>query len=114
MKLNHFSISVFLIFISIATLAQPNITNAIKVSDSISYWKSKNTVGFDLSEIAFVNWNAGGQSSVSGLLKGDFNRIYKRDNVKWFNELIIRYGVNKQDGFTVRKTDDAFQFNSTF
>jgi hypothetical protein len=27
----------------------------------------KNSIGFD--EIAFVNWNAGGTSSVSGLLK---------------------------------------------
>jgi hypothetical protein len=26
-------------------------------------------IGFDVSEIAFVNWNAGGTSSVSGLLK---------------------------------------------
>ena len=27
--------------------------------------------------------------------------------------MIIRYGVNKQDGVELRKTDDAFQFNST-
>ncbi len=30
------------------------------------------------------------------------------------NELILRYGVNKQDGVELRKTDDAFQLNSTF
>jgi hypothetical protein len=32
----------------------------------------KNSIGFDISEIAFVNWNAGGTSSVSGL-KQKFN-----------------------------------------
>jgi hypothetical protein len=26
-------------------------------------------IGFDISEIVFVNWNAGGTSSISGLLK---------------------------------------------
>lgn len=81
---------------------------------AVSHWEKKNIVGFDLNEIAFVNWSAGGISSVSGLLKGSFIRRYTTDNVKWGNELIVRYGVNKQDGIEFRKTDDAFQFTSTF
>jgi len=71
-------------------------------------------VGFDLSEIAFMNWNAGGVSSVSGLVRGLFTRRYVRQKYRWGNELIVRYGVNKQDGVEWRKTDDAFQFTSTF
>lgn len=78
-----------------------------------SLWERKNTVGFDISQIAFVNWNAGGNSSISGLLKGNFIRKYQRKNLKWMNELIIRYGVNKQDGVELRKTDDALKFTST-
>ncbi|SCY76987.1 DUF3078 domain-containing protein [Flavobacterium caeni] len=80
----------------------------------VSHWTNKNTVGFDLNQIAFVNWSAGGVSSVSGLLKGIFSRKYDNNNVKWSNELIMRYGMNKQDGVEFRKTDDAFQFVSTF
>lgn len=80
----------------------------------VSAWKNKNTVGFDLNEIAFVNWNAGGTSSISGLLKGNFTRIYATEKSKWVNELIIRYGINKQDGLSIRKSDDEFRFNSTF
>ncbi|PWA04574.1 DUF3078 domain-containing protein [Flavobacterium psychrotolerans] len=114
MKLKPFFIGTFLTLISMATSAQENGTIRTTLPDTISYWKNKNTVGFDLSEIAFVNWNAGGESSVSGLLKGNFSRVYNRENVKWFNELIVRYGVNKQNGSALRKTDDAFQFNSTF
>jgi len=79
----------------------------------ISNWEKKNTVGLDITQIAFVNWNAGGNSSISGLLKGNFLRKYQKGNLKWVNEMIIRYGVNKQDGVELRKTDDAFQFNST-
>lgn len=85
-----------------------------KLPDTTSNWKKKNSIGFDLSEIAFVNWSAGGNSSVSGLLKGNFTRLYLRGNIKWHNELIVRYGVNKQDGVEMRKTDDALQFNATF
>jgi hypothetical protein len=86
----------------------------VQIPDSVSKWQAKNTVGFDVSEIAFVNWSAGGVSSVSGLVKGNFSRIYAHTNVKWGNELTVRYGMNKQDGIELRKTDDAFQFNSTF
>lgn len=85
----------------------------VKVPDVVSPWQKKNSIGFDLNEIAFVNWNAGGVSSVSGLLKTNFSRIYRKRNVKWGSELIMRYGLNKQDGVEVRKTDDAAQLNST-
>lgn len=84
------------------------------VVDTTSHWEKKNTLSFDLSEIAFVNWSAGGVSSVTGLGKAIFTRKYDHNNVKWGNELILRYGMNKQDGVEWRKTDDAFQFNSTF
>lgn len=79
-----------------------------------SNWAKKNQLGFDISEIAFVNWSAGGTSSVSGLFKGEFGRTYAKKNHKWVNELIVKYGLNKQDGTELRKTDDALQFNSTY
>ncbi|PKH66476.1 hypothetical protein CXF59_11035 [Flavobacterium sp. ALD4] len=80
--------------------------------DTLSPWVKKNKIGFDISEIAFINWNAGGTSSISGLLKGKFNRTYSKNNYNWTNELIVRYGLNKQDGIELRKTEDVLQFNS--
>jgi hypothetical protein len=85
-----------------------------KLPDSISYWKKENKVGLDISQITFVNWNAGGNNSVSGLLKGQFIRTYIRENIHWKNELIARYGINKQEKQEIRKTDDQLQINSTF
>lgn len=82
--------------------------------DTLSHWVKKNQLGFDISEIAFLNWNAGGTSSISGLLKSKFTRVYTQDNYNWSNELIMRYGLNKQDGIEIRKTDDVLQFNSAF
>ena len=82
--------------------------------DSTSSWRNKNKVGFDISQIAFINWSAGGNSAISGLIKGDFSRVYTKGNQKWVNELIVRYGLNQQDGVELRKTEDLIQLSSTF
>ena len=82
--------------------------------DIISHWTNKNVLGIDISQIAFVIWNAGGTSSITGLLKGDIIREYKDDYQVWANELIFKYGMNKQKGTELRKTDDVFKINSTF
>ncbi|MBP9848307.1 MAG: DUF3078 domain-containing protein [Flavobacterium sp.] len=85
-----------------------------ELPDTISYWSKENKVGLDISQITFVNWNAGGNNSISGLIKGQFIRTYTKENINWKNELIMRYGINKQESQEVRKTDDQFSFNSTF
>ena len=105
--LSLFFFALFAISVQSQVIIQPT-------PETISNWTKKNTVGFDLNEIAFVNWSPGGVSSVTGLFKGEFIRRYVKGNVKWGNELTIRYGLNKQDGIELRKTDDAFQFSSNF
>lgn len=76
-------------------------------------WTIKNEVGFDVSQVAYINWNIGGNNSVSGLLKGRFERNYKEGMFSFMNELVMRYGINKQEEREVRKTDDIFQVVST-
>lgn len=92
--------------------AQVIITTTLP--DSITYWEKTNTVGLDINQIAFVNWSVGGNNSISGLAKGNFIRKYSKGNVNWMNELILRYGLNSQEGQEVRKTDDKIELNSTF
>lgn len=82
--------------------------------DTISYWTNNNTLGIDISEIAFVNWSAGGTSAISGLVRGNIKRDYKDDYQVWSNELVFRYGMNKQEGIELRKTDDVFRLNSSY
>ncbi len=67
----------FFLFSSTTFFAQDTVKKA--VPDTISHWEKKNTVGLDISQIAFVNWNAGGVNSVSGLLKGNFLRKYQKE-----------------------------------
>ena len=77
-------------------------------------WYIKNKLGFDVSEVAFVNWNAGGTNSVSGLLSAEFVRNFKREFTVWDNRFAARFGVNSQAGVGFRKTDDLIEFNTAF
>ncbi|WP_255555118.1 DUF3078 domain-containing protein [Flavobacterium sp. NKUCC04_CG] len=88
--------------------------NFLTVNDTvIGYWVQYNRLGLDINQISFVNWSAGGDNSVSGLFKGDFKRKYVKGRLNWDSELVLRYGLNQQEGRESRKTDDAFQLNST-
>jgi hypothetical protein len=94
------------------TKAQVIITTTLP--DTISHWEKSNMVGMDINEIAFINWSVGGNNSITILGKGNFIRKYAYKNVNWHNELIVRYGLNSQEGQETRKTDDQIQLNSTF
>ncbi|MBD0779331.1 DUF3078 domain-containing protein [Maribacter sp. ANRC-HE7] len=79
-----------------------------------SFWTKINRFGINFSEVAFVNWNAGGQNSVSGLGNLRFERNYKFRYIQWDNYLELRYGLNAQEDRKLRKTDDAIKISSTF
>lgn len=89
------------------------LQDSVTVKRDTIYWTYKNEIGFDISQVAFVNWNIGGNNSITGLLKGRFERRYEKDMFSWNNDLTVRYGINKQDDQEMRKTDDIFQFVST-
>jgi hypothetical protein len=83
-------------------------------TDILGYWEKKNQLGLDLNQIAFVNWSAGGDNSISGIFKADFVRKYIKGRLSWENALNIKYGINKQSDRELRKTDDVLEFNSAF
>jgi len=90
-----------------------NIDTTRLAEDPI-WWKNRNSIGIDISEATFLNWNAGGNNSVSGLIKVNLYRSYKKLHTLWDNEIFIRYGLNSQQDRELRKTDDKLQVNSTF
>ncbi|MGB5386099.1 MAG: DUF3078 domain-containing protein [Eudoraea sp.] len=79
-----------------------------------SFWVKENKVGLNISEVAFVNWNAGGENAISAIGNSKFVRNYKFRYIKWNNELILRYGINVQEGREVRKTEDVIRLTSSF
>ena len=106
--------TLFLLLSSPLLFSQPTQTVKDSTLKDTTYWVQKKIVGLDITQIAFLNWNAGGNSSISGLFKGDFSRKYTKENVLWNNEMSIRYGINKQDDRELRKTDDAFSILSNY
>ncbi|MDX1761655.1 MAG: DUF3078 domain-containing protein [Christiangramia sp.] len=78
------------------------------------YWTEKNTFGVNLSEVAFVNWNSGGNNSVSALFYANFQRNFEKDLTIWKNSASLRYGINAQEGREIRKTEDELRLNSSF
>ncbi len=79
-----------------------------------SFWDKGHEFGLNINEVAFVNWNAGGDNSVSALANVRFTRNYKFRYLTWNNELRLRYGLNAQEGRQLRKTDDQIRLTSTF
>ncbi len=75
-------------------------------------WRQTNNVGLDLSEVSFVNWNAGGSNSISALVRLRSLLDYKKDNFVWNNIVRARYGVNKQQDQKLRKTEDELEIIS--
>jgi hypothetical protein len=91
------------------------MVNAKKARDErISRWTQKNVIGIDLSEVAFVNWNAGGSNSISGLAELNLARNYSDGKTNWRNTLRARFGVNSQQGREIRKTDDQLEIKSEY
>jgi hypothetical protein len=78
------------------------------------WWDHKNVIGFDLNQVSFVNWNSGGQNSVSGLFKVEFARVYEKLYTLWKNEVSARYGLNNQQNLGLIKTDDEIRLSSSF
>ncbi|MEI6864942.1 DUF3078 domain-containing protein [Flavicella sp.] len=79
-----------------------------------SQWAFKKTLGLLMTQTAFVNWSAGGLNSISGTMTVNLEFNYKKDRLFWTNQLKSSYGLNREEGQDVRKTDDVLEFISNF
>lgn len=78
-----------------------------------TFWEEINQLDLQLSEVAFVNWNAGGENSISANARLYVARNYKFRYFQWNNDVEMRFGWNAQEGRQWRKTDDAIRMSST-
>lgn len=102
-------------YMGFAKVVDTTAVDTIKVvNEKINYWENINKVGLNLSEVAFINWNSGGNNSFSALLHGNFGRKYKKELLNWNSTLVIKYGFNAQEGRELRKTEDQLEINSNF
>ena len=86
----------------------------IKMAKDPVWWKNKNSIGLDINEVAFVNWNAGGSNSIAGLLKIHFERNFEKIHTLWENKISARFGLNEQEDKGLIKTDDEIRLSSSY
>ena len=76
-------------------------------------WKNSGNALFLLNQSSFSNWTSGGQSSISGTLKIDYNFNYSDNGWDWDTKVISNFGLNKISGSDfLKKTDDRIEINS--
>jgi len=77
-------------------------------------WTTIQEVGAYFNQVSFTNWNAGGANSISASFNGKGEANYKSKKLFWNSSLMLLYGINKQDGEPIRKTEDAISLISNF
>ncbi len=77
-------------------------------------WKTGGQFVLTFTQTSFTNWSAGGEDSYAGNTRIVLFGNYAKNKTTWENNLDIAYGKTKQDGLSLRKTDDMLQFNSKF
>jgi hypothetical protein len=83
-------------------------------ADTLEGWKKGGIFFLNFSQTSLTNWAAGGVGSfaINGLASLSAN--YKKGKSVWDNSLDIGYGLLKQKGSDVQKTDDKFDFLSKY
>lgn len=117
MKIKFISFLTFLLICNTFTFGQ--ITDAEKnlreqKTDTTLGWKRGGVTAINLAQTSLTNWAAGGQNSfaANGLLSVYSNYTGRRST--WINNLDIGYGVIRQNGMDLRKTDDKLDFLSKY
>lgn len=112
---NIFWLTFSLIFFSVNNLIAH--TDSLTVNtiekDTVNLgWRTKNEVGLLLNQVSFTNWNSGGTNSISGIISGKSSAKFKKERWLWSSNLNLKYGLNKQQGNGVKKTEDVIELES--
>jgi len=83
-----------------------------EVKDSLEGWKTSGTITLLINQSAFSNWDAGGDNSLSGSIKVNYDFNYKKEQWLLDNKLLASYGINVTEDDGLRKTDDRIELNS--
>lgn len=98
---------------SLVSMAQSNQDDSNTTVKDTSYWKKSGTFTFLANQSTFDNWQAGGQSNISGNLGINYDFNYKKEDWTWTNKIIVAYGITKIKNQPEQKTDDRIEFMST-
>ncbi|HET6992230.1 MAG TPA: DUF3078 domain-containing protein, partial [Bacteroidia bacterium] len=93
-------------FLLISFFLIPGFVFSQHLPDSLRHWHRGGMAGLNFTQASFTNWAAGGENSISGQALLGLYLNYKKDSTSWDNSLDLAYGILKQNGNLLRKTDD--------
>ncbi len=105
-----FSLSLFIFFNG---FSQDVDSLGQELKKDTTYWDSEFSAGLNFNQAAFSgNWKAGGVNSVAfgSIVSAKAN--YAKANLSWDNQLELMYGIVKNEGQQVRKSNDRIFFDS--
>ncbi|MBR4219125.1 MAG: DUF3078 domain-containing protein [Bacteroidales bacterium] len=87
-----------------------------EVPDSLN-WKFSGIVGANMTQTQLVNWAAGGNSNLTGIIFANLFLNYKKGNIAWDSNLDTELGAMFSSDFNRypwRKASDKFNFYTKF
>jgi len=90
------------------------VVNAQDDASSSKDWKIKGINQLNFNQISFSNWQAGGTPSISLGALTKWYANYKKDKISWDNNINLLFGVYKEKGERLKKSDDLIDLNSIF
>lgn len=104
--------------LSFSARAQEPAVPIDSIFQDTTYWTAKSLFGLNGTQTSFVNWAAGGRNNFSALAFIDATATYKKEKIKWRNDLKFALGglqfldrEGRNSG--VQKTDDRIDVASS-
>ena len=97
--------------------AAAGAVNDLKKADTgDKVWKFSGVTGLNAAATGLVNWAAGGNNNVNGVVYGRMRLLYHKDKLAWDNNLDMEYGMTYIDQplDKLQKSSDRFKFSSKF
>jgi hypothetical protein len=77
-------------------------------------WKITGVTSLSLSQLALVNWAAGGENNIAGNALIKLSPDYDNGTVNWDNDMTLGFGLIKQGDNAAKKSDDQINLSSKF
>lgn len=87
-----------------------------KVDTGDKLWKISGSTGLNAAATGMVNWAAGGNNNVNGVIYGRMRLLYHKDKIAWDSSLDAEYGMSYIDQTydKLQKSNDRFNLASKF
>ena len=108
--MNKLTFNIFFLFLILNVFSQEKVVDSSNVKNN---WSKSGNFTFLGNQSSYSFWTAGGQTSISGTIKIDYDFNFENNGWNWDTKVITAYGLNSIGGSKyLKKTDDRFEINS--